>query len=105
VIRASFLYPVTPGSRFDFDYYLERHVPFARRLLGGLGLVKLEIDRGVSGEERGSEPQWVCVAHLHFETLEEFHHAMDAVGDELGADVPNYTDVEIQVQVSDIVAS
>jgi uncharacterized protein (TIGR02118 family) len=105
VIRASFLYPVTPGARFDFDYYLGRHVPFARRLLGGLGLVKLEIDRGVSGEERGSEPRWVCAAHLHFETLDAFYRAMDAAGDELGADVPNYTDIAIDVQVSDIVAS
>jgi uncharacterized protein (TIGR02118 family) len=104
VIRASFLYPVTSGGRFDFDYYLERHVPFARRLLGGLGLVKLEIDRGLSGEEPGSEPRWVCVAHLYFETLEGFYRAMQAAGDELGADMPNYTDLAIDVQVSDIVA-
>ena len=104
MIRASFLYPTTAGARFDFDYYLERHVPLARRLLARLGLVRLEIDRGVSGEERGSEPRWVCVAHLYFETPEDFHRAMDAAGDELGADVANYTDIPIEVQVSDIVA-
>jgi uncharacterized protein (TIGR02118 family) len=105
VIRASFLYPATPGTRFDFDYYLGQHVPLARRLLAGLGLVKLEIDRGVSGEERGSEAPYICTAHLYFETLEGFYSAMDAAGDELGADVPNYTDTAIGVQVSDIVAS
>ena len=105
MIRASFLYPVAAGTRFDFDYYLERHVPFARRLLAGAGLVKLEIDRGVSGEERGSEPRCVCVAHLYFETVDDFYRAMDTVGDELGADVPNYTDIAIEVQVSDIVAA
>ena len=104
MIRASFLYPTTAGTRFDFDYYLERHVPMARRLLEGLGLVKLEVDRGVSGEEPGSAPRYVCVAHLYFETLDAFHRAMETAGDELGADVPNYTDVEIETQVSDIVA-
>jgi uncharacterized protein (TIGR02118 family) len=103
VIRASFLYPA--GGRFDFDYYLDRHVPLARRLLGGFGLVKLEIDRGLSSEERGSEPRCVCAAHLYFENVEDFYRAMDAVGDELGADVPNYTDIAIEVQVSDIVTA
>jgi uncharacterized protein (TIGR02118 family) len=105
VIRASFFYPATPGARFDFEYYLDRHVPLARRLLGDHGLVKLEIDRGVSGEELGSEPRWVCVAHLYFESVEDFYRALDAVGDELGADVPNYTDIAIETQVSDIVAA
>ena len=104
MIRASFLYAATPGGRFDFDYYLERHVPFARRLLSDAGLVRMEIDRGVSGEEPGSLPRYVCAAHLYFESASAFYEAMAACGDALGADVPNYTDVEIETQVSEIVA-
>ena len=103
MIRASFFYPAAPGGRFDFDYYLGRHVPMARRLLEGVGLLRMEIDRGVSGEEPGSFPLYVCVAHLYFTSAEAFYAAMETVGDELGCDVPNYTDGDIETQVSEIV--
>jgi uncharacterized protein (TIGR02118 family) len=103
VIRASFFYRAASGARFDFDYYLDRHVPLARRLLGGHALVKLEVDRGVSGEEAGSAPPFVCTAHLYFQSADAFYAAMAAVGDELGGDVPNYTDAEIETQVAEIV--
>lgn len=102
--RASFLYRASPGARFDFDYYLAHHVPLARRILAAFGLRKLEIDRGLSGEEAGSPAPYLCVAHLYFETADDFYRAMAAVGDELGRDVPNYTDTELDVQVSDVVA-
>jgi uncharacterized protein (TIGR02118 family) len=104
MIRASFLYRASPTARFDFGHYLDRHVPFARRVLSEHGLVKLEVDRGISGEEAGSAPPYVCAAHLYFASAEAFYGAMAAVGDELGRDVPNYTDAEIETQVSEIVA-
>ena len=34
MIRLNFLYPNTPGSRFDVDYYLGTHMPMAKRLFG-----------------------------------------------------------------------
>lgn len=102
MIRASFLYVARPSGRFDFDYYLGRHVPLARRLLTPLGLVRMEIDRGVSGEEPRSTPRYACAAHLYFASADAFYEAMASRGDELGSDVPNYTDLEIETQVSEI---
>lgn len=104
MIRASFLYRSAPEGRFDFDYYVGRHVPLARRLLAEHALLRLEVDRGVSAEERGSTPPYVCAAHLYFASVEHFYIAMDAVGDELGRDVPNYTDLVMDVLVSECVA-
>lgn len=105
MIRASFLYRASPGNRFDLKYYVDRHVPMARRILEHLGLVRLEIDRGLSAEEPGSAPGYACVAHLYFESAEAFYAAMAAAGDELGADVPNYTDAEMDVQVSEMLVA
>jgi uncharacterized protein (TIGR02118 family) len=102
MIRATVLYPNVPGSRFDFDYYLRTHVPFARTLLGSSGLVRLEVDRGVSGEEEGSAPPYTCAAHLYFHSESAFYAAMTAHGEELGSDVERYTDVELSIQVSEI---
>lgn len=103
MIRASFLYVGRSGGRFDFGYYLKQHVPFSEHLLSASGLVRLEVDRGVSGEEAGSTPRYVCAAHLYFESAEAFYEAMALHGDELGNDVPNYTDLEIDTQVSEII--
>ena len=103
MIRATVFYPNVPGSRFDFDYYLRNHVPFARTLLGTSGLVRLEVDRGLSGEEEGSVPRFRCVSHLYFHTESAFHAAMAAHGEELDKDVAHYTDVELFVQVSEMV--
>jgi len=103
MIRASIAYRAATGTRFDFDYYLGTHVPFARRLLSENGLVRMEVDRGVSGEERGSSPPFACTAHLYFPSAEQFYTAMDAHGDALADDVPRYTDMELEIQVSEIV--
>jgi uncharacterized protein (TIGR02118 family) len=103
MIRASVLYANAPGGRFDFDYYLGKHVPFARGLLAPSGLLRLEVDRGVSREEAGTSPRYTCVAHLYFETADAYYAAMAEHGEALGDDVPNYTDLELEIQVSDIV--
>lgn len=104
MIRAVVLYPAAPGHHFDFAYYLARHVPMARELLVPEGLVRLEVDRGASGEELGSPPRYVCMASMYFETLEDYERAMARHGESLGADVPNYTNVEPFVQVNEIIA-
>jgi uncharacterized protein (TIGR02118 family) len=101
MIRATFSYLAAPSAHFDFTYYVEHHIPLARRLLAP---VRVEVDRGVSGEERGTVPRSVCVAHLYFATLDDYYDALATHGDELGRDVPNYTDAELEILVSELIA-
>ena len=35
------------GKKFDWDYYLNKHMPMAQQMLEPLGLVKLEVDKGI----------------------------------------------------------
>src|SRR5262245_19672232 len=49
MIRLSVMYPATPGSHFDWNYYLGPHLKLSRQLLGPRGLVRTEIDRGIGG--------------------------------------------------------
>jgi len=100
MVRATFSYANGPSTHFDLDYYVERHLPLARRLLNP---VRVEVDRGVSGEERDSAPRYTCVAHLFFATLEDYYEALEAHGDELGRDIPNYTNAELDILVSEMV--
>jgi uncharacterized protein (TIGR02118 family) len=102
MVRLSVMYPATPGSRFDWDYYLGPHRELSRRLLGARGLVRTEIDRGVAGIPPAPAP-YHAVGHLFFHTMAELQSALMATAAEFIADQANYTDVPSVVQISEVV--
>ena len=103
MIRISVMYPATPGSRFDWDYYLGPHLDLSRRLLGGRGLVRTEIDKGLAGFPPGAPPPYHAVGHLFFRTLAEMESALEATAAEFIEDARRYTDVPSVVQISEVV--
>jgi len=44
MIKISLRYPYTENGRFDIDYYVNKHAPFARNLMGA-AQKGFEIDR------------------------------------------------------------
>lgn len=102
MIRVSALYPNEPGKRFDFDYYVDRHMELVRERLQDFGLVGIEVDRCLASGD-GSSPAFVCVGHVLMRDLDEFLEGMDAHSADIFADVPNYTDIEPQMIISEIV--
>ncbi len=103
MLRLSVMYPATPGSRFDWDYYLGPHLELSRRLLSGSGLVRTEIDRGIAGFPPGAPPPYHAVGHLFFRTMAELESALAATAADFIADEGNYTDVRSVVQLSEVV--
>ena len=67
-------------------------------------LLKFEVDKGLSGATPGSPAPYAAVGHLYFNSLPEFAQAFAPHAGEIMADVPNYTDAQAQVQISEIVA-
>lgn len=105
MVCVSVFYPYAPDKKFDRGYYLEKHMPLVMNRLRGSGLIRYEVDKGLAGGEPGSPPPFVATARLYFNTLEEFQQGFGAHGSELVADIPNYTDIEPQVQVSEMTPS
>jgi uncharacterized protein (TIGR02118 family) len=103
MIRLSVMYPATPGSRFDWNYYLGPHLALSRRLLTERGLVRTEIDRGIGGLPPGAPPPYHAVGHLFFRTMAELESALTATAAEFIADEPNYTSVPSVLQISEVV--
>lgn len=103
MIRVSVMYPNTPGSRFDWDYYLGKRLDLSSRLLSSRGLVRTEIDRGIAGLPPGAPAPYRAVGHLFFRTLEEMQNALAATAEEFIADERNYTSVRSVVQISEVV--
>ncbi len=102
MIRLSVMYPATPGSQFNWDYYLGQHRELAGRLLLGRGLVRTEIDRGVAGIPPGPPP-YHAIGHLFFRTMGELESALQATAAEFIADERNYSSVPSVVQISEVV--
>ncbi len=97
------MYPATTGSRFDWDYYLGPHRELSRRLLKPRGLVRTEIDRGITGVPPGGPPTYHAIGHLFFRTMAELEVALAATAAEFIADERNYTDTPSVVQISEVI--
>jgi uncharacterized protein (TIGR02118 family) len=94
MIRVSVLYP-RPG-KFDFDYYAKKHMQLVHKLLDPYGLVKSEVDKGME------TAPFVAMGHLIFKTIEEMQRGLQAHDSKLAADLVNFTDIQPQFQISEI---
>jgi len=103
MICVSVIYPHAPGKRFDYAYYEQKHRPLVLDRLASHGIARYEIQQGLSGLGPGSEPMFACVGNLYFPTVGDFQQGMAAHGAELQADIPNFTDIAPQFQISEVV--
>jgi len=103
MIRVSVMYPATPGSTFDWDYYLGPHVQLARKLLTSSGLVRIEIDRGVAGLPPGAPAPYHAVGHLSFRTSAEMQSALVPTAADFIADERKHSSAPSVVQISEVI--
>jgi uncharacterized protein (TIGR02118 family) len=102
MIKVSVMYPSGDGATFDHQYYAERHMPMVIELLGP-ALRSASVDRGLGGREPGAPPPYLAVAHLLFDSIEDFQASMGPHAARLAEDAPNYTNTTGVLQVSEIV--
>ena len=104
MIRVSVFYPQTPGATFDHTYYAQQHCPMVQEKLHAFGCVRIEIDKGLGGGTPDTPAPFVAVGHLIFHSVANFQEGMAAHGQEFLNDIPHYTTITPQIQVSEIVA-
>ncbi|HEU4368890.1 MAG TPA: EthD family reductase [Methylomirabilota bacterium] len=103
MVRISVLYPNEPGKKFDHDYYINKHMKLVRDRLTSFGLVRTEVDKGVAGGAPGSSAPYVAIGHVYVNALEGFQKGMGQHGKEIMGDIPNYTNIQPQMQISEII--
>jgi uncharacterized protein (TIGR02118 family) len=101
MIKVSVLYPNNDGSKFDMDYYCRSHVPMVQQKLGA-ACKGVAVEHGLSGATPGSRPAFVAMGHLYFDSAEAFQAAFGPHAPAIMADIPNYTDIQPTIQVSDV---
>ncbi len=101
MIKVSVLYPKSAESRFDISYYCESHIPLVRERFGDL-CKSISVEQGLSGATPGSEPPFLALGHMCFESIEDFQAAFGPHSAEIMGDIPNYTNVQPIIQISEV---
>ena len=101
MIKVTVLYPNEEGKKFDHSYWTSTHLNIVQTLLGPQLGHRRRGERSVSGTDPNSPPPFVAIAHLYFNTVEELHSAFIAHASTIMGDIPNYTDIKPQFQISE----
>ena len=101
MIRVNVFYPGKEGARFDWAYYLDKHMPMVNRKFGSAAK-GTSVEQGLAGGTPGSPPSFVAMAHFTFDSVEVFQAAFAPHAAEIMADIPNYTSIEPVIQISDL---
>ncbi len=102
MVKVTLLYANGAGKTFDMDYYASTHMPLVARLLGD-PLIKYEIDKGVAGRTPEDSIPFLAIGYLYFDALEDYRAAFGPVAGEIVGDIPNFTNIQPVVQISEII--
>jgi uncharacterized protein (TIGR02118 family) len=100
MIKVSVLYPNSAGATFDMGYYTSKHLPMVRDKVSTCKGIAAE--KGVAGAAPGSPPTYIAMGHLLFESVEAFQRGFTPVASEILADIPNYTNTQPVIQISEV---
>jgi len=101
VINVQIFYPPTPSGRFDMAYYCEKHMPMVKARIGD-ACTGFSVDAGLAGGAPGAPAPYVAVGTLHLTSVEALQAALAKHGAEIMGDVPNYTDAQPILQISEV---
>lgn len=102
MIKVSVMYSNKSGARFDHTYYRDKHLPLVKSLMGDHCRF-YTVDRGVAGGGPGQPAVYVAMCHLYCDSVEDFQAGFGPNAQKILSDIPNYTDLEPTVQISEVV--
>jgi uncharacterized protein (TIGR02118 family) len=100
MIKVSVLYPNSPGATFDMAYYTSKHLPLVQKKVTTCRGVAAE--KGLAGGAPGSPPTYIAIGHLLFDSVESFQSGFDPHATEILSDIPNYTNTQPVIQISEV---
>ena len=101
MIKVSVLYPNGANSNFDMNYYLTKHIPMVKQKLG-TACKSVAVEEGIAGGAEGVPAAYLAMAHLTFDSVDAFQKAFGPHAGAIMGDVPNYTNTEPTVQISEV---
>lgn len=97
-------YPADPGSSFDWDYFLNRHIPLVETALDAGGADRIEVALGLSGAAPGEPAAYQAVVLVTFDSITAFYHRWRRENHRIMGDIVNFTNTRPEVQLSEVIA-
>ncbi len=102
MVKIAIMYPNQEGKTFNMDYYSEKHMPMCAELFGD-ALQVMEIDKGIAGRSPEEPVPYLAIGYFYFNELSEYQNAFGPNAEQILGDIPNYTDIQPVVQISEVV--
>lgn len=102
MIKLTVMYPNNKDLKFDKDYYVNQHGQLLNELLGE-ATISSDVNFGIAGASPEQPAPYVVIANLVFESLDTFQNSFGANAEKILADLPNFTNVKPEVQLSEVV--
>jgi len=100
MVQLNIIYPKTENATFDWDYYLNTHMPLSIKLHGA-ALKGITIAKGIEGIE-AAPVAYVAVTNMLFESVNSFIEAFMPHAATLQGDMKNYTNIQPIIQFSEV---
>jgi uncharacterized protein (TIGR02118 family) len=101
MIKVSVFYPNEAGKSFDIGYYCEKHIPLVQEKLGAV-CQQVAVEYGLSGAAPGAPAAFIAMGHMYFASVAEFQQAFAPHAAAIMGDIPNYTDIQPTIQISEV---
>ncbi len=101
MIKVSVLYPNGEGKKFDMDYYCNQHVPMVGGLLGN-AVKAATVEKGLGGGAPDSPAAYAAMGNLYFDSMDSFQNSFGPNAEKIMGDLPNFTNIEPVVQISEV---
>ena len=102
MIKVSVMYQNTPGARFDHEYYRDKHMPLVKAKMGD-ACKFYTVDKGLAGGAPDTPATYVGMCALFCDSVEAFQGSFGPHAEEIMGDIPNYTDLQPIIQISEVV--
>lgn len=103
MVNISSIYPVKDNYTFDFNYYLNKHMPMSIELFSkSEKFIKVSVERGVDIKNHEIKSSFVTMCHYYFETLESFMEVFGPNAEKLQEDIKNYTNINPVIQINQV---
>lgn len=100
----SVVYPRASGTRFDYEYYQDKHLPLVGQRWAGAGLVGGEALIGKTAPD-GSDPPYFAIGIIHFESMDTLKAALNGEhAPEIIGDIRNFSDAQPVLQINERIA-
>ncbi|WP_190808594.1 EthD family reductase [Flagellimonas sp. S3867] len=101
MVKVTILYPNSDGKTFNMDYYSNKHMPMVADLMGD-ALKHYAIDKGIGGRTPDEPIPYLAIGYLYFDELSAYQNAFGPNAEKIVGDIPNYTNIQPVIQISEI---